>query len=275
ILSKIGEVCLGNEQKTSISQYDSPRATEPAVTTHPLPGSELPDAFLGTPVTKFSQKCSRLLDLVVRPVPSCSVAQDESWQSPCRASTSFVASSPLKSNTHHSISQKNFPRASELNLLETPLVVKRAKVLAASSSGFPGFTPQSILRSSLRTTPLATPSASPGRSVTPPLRAKEPRITFREESSNAKWTVGVTEDDKALFGASSEHHDDMVEDTWSESRGKTTLFTLNNPEDSHAELPESSENIPACDLEKMDVSKENSNFSVRSDQTTLEYHDAK
>lgn len=273
VLSKIGEVWLGNEQKTNISQYNSPRTTESAVSTHPLPGAELPDAFLGTPITKLSQKCSRLLDLVVRPVPSRSVAQDESQQSPCRASTSFVASSPLRSNTHRSSSQKNLPRASELNLLETPLVVKRAKVLA-TSSGFPGFTPQSILRSSLRTTPLATPSASPGRSVTPPLRAKEPRISFREESSHAKWTVGVTEDDKARFGASSEPHDGLVEDAWSESRAKPALFTLSNPGDDHAELQESSEHIPGDDLEKMDVSKENSNFSVRSDQTTLEYHDA-
>ncbi|NXO46121.1 ELYS protein, partial [Locustella ochotensis] len=270
VLSKIGEVWLGNEQKKNISQYDSPRTTEPAVSTHPLPGAELPDAFLGTPITKLSQKCSRLLDLVVRPVPSRSVAQDDSRQSPCTASTSFVASSPLRSNT----SQKNLPRASELNLLETPRVVKRAKVLA-TSSGFPGFTPQSILRSSLRTTPLATPSASPGRSVTPPLRAKEPRISFREESSHAKWAVGVTEDDKAQFGASSEHHHGLVEDAWSESEVKPTLFTLSNPEDDRAELQESSGSIPGDDLEKMDVSKENSNISVRSDQTTLEYHDAK
>lgn len=63
---------------------------------------------------------------------------------------------------------------------------------SAAAPGFPGFTPQSILRSSLRTTPLATPSASPGRSVTPPLRAKELRISFREENSNVKWTVGVS-----------------------------------------------------------------------------------
>ncbi|NXR19407.1 ELYS protein, partial [Cinclus mexicanus] len=274
VLSKIGEVWLVNEQRRNTSQYDSPRATEPAVSTHPLSGAELPDAFLGTPITKLTQKCSRLLDLVVRPVPSCSVAQDESQQSPCRASTSFVASSPLRSNTHRSSSQKNLPRASELNLLQTPLVVKRAKVLAASS-GFPGFTPQSILRSSLRTTPLATPSASPGRSVTPPLRAKEPRISFREESSHAKWTVGVTEDDKILFGASSECHHGLVEDAWSESRAKPTLFTLSNPGDDGADLQGSSESIPGDDLEKMDASKENSNFSVRSDQTTLEYHDAK
>ncbi|NXJ87083.1 ELYS protein, partial [Trogon melanurus] len=152
--------------------------------------------------------------------------------------------------------------------------LQRAKVLATSASGFPGFTPQSILRSSLRTTPLATPSASPGRSVTPPLRAKEPRITFREENSNAKWTVGVTEDDKAPSGASSEHHG-VMEDAWSERREKPTLFALSNPEDDRAEMEESSESISGDGLEKMNVSKENSNVSVRSDQTTLEYHDAK
>ncbi|KAM6207601.1 protein ELYS [Sarcoramphus papa] len=275
VLSKIGEVRVGNEQKTSFSQCESPRATEPPVITRPLPDAELPDAFVGTPVTQFSPKCSRLPDLVVRPVPSCPAAQGGRWQSPCRASASFTASSPLRSNMHGSISQKNFPGASELNLLETPLVVKRAKVLATSASGFPGFTPQSILRSSLRTTPLATPSASPGRSVTPPLRAKEPRISFREENSNAKWTVGVTESDKAVSGASCEHHHGVVEGACSESRDKTTLFTLCNPEDDGAEMEVSSESIHGDGLEKMDVSKENSNFSARSDQTTLEYHDAK
>lgn len=85
----------------------------------------------------------------------------------------------------------------------------------------------------------------------------------------------MTEDDKALFGASSEHHHGLMEDAWSESREKPTLFTLSNPGGDHAELQESLESIPGDDLEKMDVSKENSNFSVRSDQTTLEYHDAK
>ncbi|NXI39436.1 ELYS protein, partial [Galbula dea] len=151
----------------------------------------------------------------------------------------------------------------------------RAKVLATSTSGFPGFTPQSILRSNLHTTPLATPSASPGRSVTPPLQAKEPRISFREENSNAKWTAGATEDGKALSGASSEQHHGVVEDAWSERRAKKSLFSFNNPEDDHAEMEESSESIPGDGLETVDVSKENSNFSSRSDQTTLEYHDAK
>ncbi|KAM6271524.1 protein ELYS-like isoform 1-T1 [Spheniscus humboldti] len=232
VLSKIGEVRVGHEQKTSLSQYD------------------------------------RLLDSVVHPVPSCSAAQ-----SPCRASTSFMASSPLNSNMHGSVSQKTFAGASELNLLETPLVVKRAKVLTTSASGFPGFTPRSFLKSSLRTTPLATPSASPGRSVTPPLRAKERRVSFREE--NADWTAGVTGDDKSLSGASSEHHHGVGEDAWSKSRDKTTLFSLSSPVDDCAEMEESSESIPGESLEKMDVSREKSTFSARSDQTTLEYHDAK
>ncbi|XP_031448743.1 protein ELYS [Phasianus colchicus] len=277
VLSKIGEVWVGNEQKSSFSQCDSPRVAEPPVITHPLSDADLPDAFVGTPITKFSQKCSRLLDLVVRPVPSCSPAQNESWQSPCLPSTSYMESSSLKSNIDGSSSQKKMSRPSELNLLETPLVVKRAKVLVTSSSasGFAGFTPQSILRSSLRTTPLATPSASPGRSVTPPLRAKEPRISFRDVNSNAKWTVGVTEDEKAQSGASSEHCRGLVEDKWSGSRDKASLFTLSSPEDDRAEMEESLESIPGDGLEKMDVSKENSNISVKSDQTTLEYHDAK
>uniref|UniRef100_A0A8C6K3U8 Uncharacterized protein n=1 Tax=Melopsittacus undulatus TaxID=13146 RepID=A0A8C6K3U8_MELUD len=269
VLSKIGEVWAGNEQKTSFPQYDSPRATEAPAP--PLPAAELPDAFVGTPVTKFSQKHSRLLDLVVRPVPSCSAEQGGGWQPPCRDSTSFMVSSPVNSNLHGSALQKKFLRASELNLLETPLVVKRAKDLAMSTSGFPGFTPQSILRSSLRTTPLATPSASPGRSVTPPLRAKEPRISFREEGSSAKWTVGVS----GVVVTSSEHRRGVMENAWSESRVRTTLFALSSPEKDGAGMEESSESVPADGLESMDVSKENSNVSARSDQTTLEYHDAK
>ncbi|KAM6360714.1 protein ELYS-like [Pluvialis apricaria] len=90
VLAKIGEVWAGNEQKPSFSQRD------------------------------------RLPDLLVHPVPSCSPAQAGSWQSPCRASTSFMASSPFGSNMHGSVSQKTFSGASQLNLLETPLVVKKS-----------------------------------------------------------------------------------------------------------------------------------------------------
>ncbi|XP_074017830.1 protein ELYS-like [Numenius arquata] len=278
VLSNIREFWEGNEQKTGLSQGHRPGATEPPAATHPLPGEELRDAFVGTPkLQKFSPKCSSLPNLADHPIPSCSAAQ-----SPCRASTSFWASSPLRSNMPGSISRKNFSGASELNFLQTPPVAKRAQGLATSASGVPGFTPQSFPRPSLGTTPLATPSASPGRSVPPPLQAKEPGVSSGEENSNATWTARVTEDDKALSGPSSEdhhhhhhHHHGVVEDAWCESRSKTTLFALSNPEDDHAELEESSESTPGDGLEKVDVSKENSNISARSDQTTLEYHDAK
>lgn len=66
----------------------------------------------------------RLLDSVVRPVPSCSAAQGGSWQSPGRASASLRASIPLQSNMRGSISGKDFSRAPGLKLLETPAVVK-------------------------------------------------------------------------------------------------------------------------------------------------------
>ncbi|KAM9155701.1 protein ELYS isoform 3-T3 [Pangshura tecta] len=279
VLSKIGEVWVGNEQKSDFSQYNSPRTEEPPPMALPFPDTELPDPFVGTPVTKSSHKSSRLLDLVVRPVPLCSPSFESNWQTPCRASTSCTISSPLQSNSRSAILHTNISRASEFNLLETPLVVKKAKALATSSaaSGFPGITLQSILRSSLRTTPLATPSASPGRSITPPLRAKELRISFREENATSRWTAGMLGDDKTKhLVASSEHNLGVqVEDTWSKDRDKIPPFTLTCPEEDHAEMNESSEGIAGDVLEKMEVSKETSNFSARSDQTTLEYHDAR
>lgn len=64
--------------------------------------------------------------------------------------------------------------------------------MSVASSGFAEFTPQSILRSGLRSTPLASPSVSPGRSLTPPLRLKETRISFMEEGMTTKWIAGVS-----------------------------------------------------------------------------------
>ncbi|XP_075781028.1 protein ELYS [Pelodiscus sinensis] len=279
VLSKIGEVWVGNEQKSGFSQYDSPRTEEPSPMTLPFSDRELPDPFVGTPVTKSSRKSSRLLDLVVRPVPLYSPSFESTSRIPCRASTSCIISSPLQSNSLSSILHTNISRASELNLLETPLVVKKAKALATSTatSDFPGFTLQSILRSSLRTTPLATPSASPGRSITPPPRPKEPKISFREETSSTTWTAGMLGNDQAKhLVASSEHKaGGQMEDTWSKDRDKISLFTLSCPEEDHAKVNESSEGIAGDVLEKMQVSEETSNYSVRSDQTTLEYHDAR
>ena len=64
--------------------------------------------------------------------------------------------------------------------------------MSVTSSGFAEFTPQSILRSGLRTTPLASPSLSPGRSLSPHLRLKETRISFMEEGVTTKWTAAVS-----------------------------------------------------------------------------------
>ncbi|XP_006024566.1 protein ELYS [Alligator sinensis] len=275
VLSKIGEVWTGNELKSNYSQCDSPRTEEPPPEL--LPGTELPEPFIGTPITKSSRKSSRLLDLVVCPVPLYSPALERSWQTPCRVAASCIVSSPLQSTSQSSVSHKKVSRPSELNLLETPIVVKRAKALAtsAASSGFPGFTPQSILRSSLRTTPVATPSVSPGRSITPPLRAKETRISFLEENTTTKWTAGVTGDNTQFIASSQHSLGVQMEGTVSKNRDEVAPFTSSSHEEDHVELDESSEDITGDDLEKMEVSKETSDFSARSDQTTLEYQDAK
>ncbi|XP_042662527.1 protein ELYS-like [Tyto alba] len=132
--------------------------------------SRIGAAWAGNEQKTISSRYDRLLGLVDRPVPSCSAAQGGSWQSP--------------------LLQKNSSRTPEFNLLQTPLVVKKAEVLATSASGFPGFTPRSILRSSVRSTPQATPSAFPGESVTPPPRANKHRVSFKEGNSDEKWTVG-------------------------------------------------------------------------------------
>uniref|UniRef100_A0A3Q2CN32 AT hook containing transcription factor 1 n=1 Tax=Cyprinodon variegatus TaxID=28743 RepID=A0A3Q2CN32_CYPVA len=172
VLTKIKEVWQGREVTPEPS---------PAKTSSPRPSAlTFPDPFLGTPITMTSKRKSRLMDLVVH--PSCQTPQP--LLSPQRPPSSWV-------------SPKSIRKAPELHLLQTPQVVKRARALAASGPVFSAFTPQSILRSSLRPTPVATPSASPGRSITPPLRSKESRITFIEEAETPetekeiRWTNGV------------------------------------------------------------------------------------
>uniref|UniRef100_A0A3B3X5Q1 AT hook containing transcription factor 1 n=1 Tax=Poecilia mexicana TaxID=48701 RepID=A0A3B3X5Q1_9TELE len=148
--------------------------------------TKIEEVWLGKEATPQSSPllifllCLRLMDLVVH--PSCHTPQP--LLSPPGPTTSWV-------------SPKSSRKAPEFSLLQTPQVVKRARALAASGPIFSAFTPQSILRSNLRPTPVATPSASPGRSITPPLRAKESRITFIEEGETpetekgVRWTNGV------------------------------------------------------------------------------------
>uniref|UniRef100_A0A3Q3BB42 AT hook containing transcription factor 1 n=1 Tax=Kryptolebias marmoratus TaxID=37003 RepID=A0A3Q3BB42_KRYMA len=137
----------------------------------------------------LGKEATPLIDLVVH--PSCHTPRP--LLSPPRPPSSWV-------------SPKSISKAPELSLLQTPQVVKRARALAASGAVFSGFTPQSILRSSLRPTPVATPSASPGRSITPPLRSKESRITFIEDAEApetekaVRWTNGVRPSTQEMLG---------------------------------------------------------------------------
>ncbi|XP_077024661.1 protein ELYS isoform X2 [Tamandua tetradactyla] len=275
VLSKIGEVWASSEPKTNISPYNSPNIEEPPPIKYSLPDSELPEAFIGTPIAKTSQKICRLLDLVARPIPQPSQClgfiQQTLTRSPLYLSSGTLPLSPQLKGSH-----QNTTRASELHLLETPLVVKKAKTLAMSvtSSGFAEFTPQSILRSGLRTTPLASPSLSPGRSLTPPFRLKETRISFMEEGGTTKWAARVVEDNTEVFVSTPFHKCGVTAETEGlKSRDKLS-FSLNNPEKGHQEMNVKSQDIPSQSLEKLDVSKENSSASTRSDQTTLEYQDA-
>ncbi|XP_059853180.1 protein ELYS isoform X3 [Delphinus delphis] len=277
VLSKIGEVWASNEPKNSISVYNSPKIEEPSPIVYSLPDPELPEAFVGTPISKASQKISRLLDLVVHPVPQPSQCLGFIQQSPTRSPLS-LASTSLPVNSQSKGSRHNSSRASELHLLETPLIVKKAKTLAMSvtSPGFAEFTPQSILRSGLRTTPLASPSLSPGRSLTPPLRLKETRISFMEEGITIKWTAGAADDSKTKALITAPFHKCAVpaEAEWLKNKDKATSFPLNSPEKDHQEINVRSQDTTSQSLEKLDVNIENSNTSTRSDQTTLEYQDA-
>uniref|UniRef100_A0A8C4DQD0 AT hook containing transcription factor 1 n=1 Tax=Dicentrarchus labrax TaxID=13489 RepID=A0A8C4DQD0_DICLA len=177
VLTKIEEVWLGKGASPQSTPVKSPRVAD---VQSPKPSLALPDPFLGTPITMTSKRKSRLMDFVVH--PSCQTPR--TLLSPPRPPSSWV-------------SPKSTSKAPELSLLQTPQVVKRARALAASGPVFSAFTPQSILRSSLRPTPVATPSASPGRSITPPLRSKESRITFIEEAESPepekgiRWTNGT------------------------------------------------------------------------------------
>uniref|UniRef100_A0A8D2B650 AT-hook containing transcription factor 1 n=1 Tax=Sciurus vulgaris TaxID=55149 RepID=A0A8D2B650_SCIVU len=275
VLSRIGEVWTSNDPRNSISLYNSPKIEAASPIVYSFPHLQLPEAFVGTPISKASQRISRLLDLVIHPVPQPSQPLGFIQQSPTRSPLCLLSSS-LPFDSQSKGSQQNTSKAAELHLLETPLVVKKAKSLAMSvaSSGFAEFTPQSILRSGLRT-PLVSPSTSPGRSLTPPLRLKETRISFMEEDMNTKWTTTATDNSNTEVFITTPFHKCGVpaETEWPKSKDETSSFLLNNSEKDLQEMDTGSQDASSPSLEKLDVSKE-SNASTRSDQTTLEYQDA-
>ncbi|XP_040285255.1 protein ELYS isoform X2 [Bufo bufo] len=267
VLMKIKEVSAASENR-DFSPYKS-LTDESSIPVSQVTELEMPDSFVGTPILK-SKRDSRLLGSLVHPILAEPAFDEDiaivSCKTPRRASV-LLTSSPVQSSFLKSTQLKNLSKASEFNLLETPLVVKKAKALLAStgSSSFIANTPQSILRSSARTTPLASPSVSPGRSVSPPLRSKEIKISFIEQISK-KYTKGILateqEEPTASLVLSSGQ-----ETMWAE---RVAILTQNNAAADIEEMDESSSGIQDGSPSKMDVS----NVSARSDQTTLEFHDA-
>uniref|UniRef100_A0A8C2CH05 AT hook containing transcription factor 1 n=1 Tax=Cyprinus carpio TaxID=7962 RepID=A0A8C2CH05_CYPCA len=178
VLSKIEEVWVGKNTTPNSSPFKSPKESEMQVPSIHPSSPHKPEAFVGTPINMLTKRMSRLLDLVVQPSSQNSPESSNLPGTPTRSITSWAG-------------PKSVSKAPELSLLQTPQVVKRARALA-SGPVISAFTPQSILRSSLRPTPVATPSASPGRSVTPPLRSKESRITFIEEADSPEAPKGFS-----------------------------------------------------------------------------------
>ncbi|XP_037104150.1 protein ELYS [Syngnathus acus] len=179
VLNKIEEVWLAKGETPPSSPA---KRTARFLSPPPKPASQAQmEPFLGTPITMSSKRKSRQVDFMVH--PSCHTPRPR--LSPDRPSWAI---------------QKSTTKVPEFSLLQTPQIVKRARALAASGAIFSDFTPQSILRNSQRPTPMATPSASPGRSVTPPLRSKDSRISFTQVARSAAlendthWTNGMAAD---------------------------------------------------------------------------------
>ncbi|XP_052009121.1 protein ELYS-like [Xyrauchen texanus] len=284
VLSKIEEVWVGKNPTPESSHYKSPKESEvQGLSLHPA-SPNLPEPFVGTPINMLTKRMSRLLDLVVQPSSQSSPESSNLPGTPSRPITSWAG-------------PKSISKAPELNLLQTPQVVKRARALA-SGPVFSAFTPQSILRSSLRPTPVATPSASPGRSITPPLRTKESRITFIEADSpeppkgSVHWNTGVSisresntpkrssPPPKANIEAWSEHSD--VEDDEIEL-SRTSMPSLEERENANVESDNgsSAKDTPAVVskpvlptlVRRPSLRQETSLVSNQSD-SILEFHDA-
>ncbi|XP_023187825.1 protein ELYS isoform X2 [Xiphophorus maculatus] len=282
VLTKIEEVWLGKEATPQSSPAKTPKAADAQSSSLRSSSLGFTDPFLGTPITMTSKRKSRLMDLVVH--PSCQTPQP--LLSPPGPPTSWV-------------SPKSFRKAPEFSLLQTPQVVKRARALAASGPVFSAFTPQSILRSNLRPTPAATPSASPGRSITPPLRPKESRITFIEEGETPetekgiRWTNGMAADSEInqLSRGSK-----ATRKTWSSRRpeeeheeedeeGQHPRVKFRPPEggvpspqlrrsESEPSSTQEEGNPSAASQINISVNFDTSLMSVQSTDTTLEYYDA-
>ncbi|XP_053093754.1 protein ELYS isoform X2 [Pangasianodon hypophthalmus] len=275
VLTKIEEVWIGKDTTPEPSPLKSPKAADALVSSPNPPTLNVPEAFVGTPINMLTKRMSRLLDLAVQPSSHATPDASHTQATPSRSVSSWAA-------------PKHISRAPELSLLHTPQVVKRARALAASGPVFSSFTPQSILRSSLRPTPIATPTASPARSATPPLRPKESRITFVEDSESPDlpkspslhWSNGLTAVDEISelkrpplppeggVEGWSEHSGEEEED----EREPSVALTPSLEQKESVETEEPTQVLPTLER-RPSLGHETSALSVQSD-STLEFHDA-
>lgn len=86
----------------------------------------------------------------------------------------------------------------------------------------------------------------------------------------------ATDDRNAeVFVSTSFHKCGLPEETeWMKTSDKNVYFPLDIPAKGHQKVVAGSLDTHSRSLEKLDVSKEDSIASTRSDQTSLEYHDA-
>ncbi|XP_036405490.1 protein ELYS [Megalops cyprinoides] len=309
VLSKIGEVWEGKNSGPDSSPVKSPKVSGAPSASPSRRSVELPEAFVGTPITMSSKRMTRVLNLIVRPSSQLSPESPDLQQTPPRRVSSLVTPGHAPASSLKSGSFKGIAKAPELSLLQTPQVVKRARALTATGPVFPGFTPQSILRSSLRPTPVGSPSASPGRSVTPPPRPKESRITFIEDEPSADvakgpvhWSNGIAAETEISLLSRASSLPKPEKEGWcaepdeeEEEEGEQQPVTLappavepqlREPEDSErdVEMGESESCSSAREtvedkeeevvVGRPSIGLEVSYASVQSVDTTLEYHDA-
>uniref|UniRef100_A0AAZ3PXV6 AT hook containing transcription factor 1 n=1 Tax=Oncorhynchus tshawytscha TaxID=74940 RepID=A0AAZ3PXV6_ONCTS len=247
VLSKIEEVWVGGN---AMPQSSAAEALCPS----PLfPSRDLPEAFVGTPITMTSKRKSRY---------------DTGGQTPNLTFLHVIHSTLMSMGDVGGSSRYVYvSQAPELSLLQTPQVVKRARALAASGPVFSAFTPQSILRSSLR--PMATPTTSPGRSVTPPPRPKESRITFIKETAGLMaWTSHPA-------AAADEDDEELEEDEVKVTHVKFLPPPV-SPEKGESESGSSGQEVVVVATlpGRLSLGLETSQASVLSIDTTLEFHDA-
>uniref|UniRef100_A0AAQ5YQ33 AT hook containing transcription factor 1 n=1 Tax=Amphiprion ocellaris TaxID=80972 RepID=A0AAQ5YQ33_AMPOC len=215
---------------------------------------------------------------------------------------------PLSTITKRSANEKVMSRAGFLNSVLTKIeevcASQRARALAASGPVFSAFTPQSILRSSLRPTPVATPSASPGRSITPPLRSKESRITFIEEAESPetekgiRWTNGMAADSEISLLTRGSLLSKAARKSWSSQPAEEEEDGDEEGEQPHVKFLPPEGGVPSPQLRSSEsesssihevavetkpsdatqaqhiLSFDASQASIRSTDITLEYYDA-